>query len=224
VLPTRLPGGERAIREPWRLACAWLIEALGGDDLALPDPLAGRVPEPTWRAVCGLVRSGTASPLTTSMGRLFDAVAALCGVRVAVNYEGQAAIELEAACDPHERGRYPLELDSVAGMLVIDPRELIRRVCADVAAGVATGVIASRFHAAVASVTVDACGALAQAHGTDLVILSGGVFLNRRLLEAASAGLGARGLRVLTPERLPIGDGGISYGQAAVAARRMATA
>jgi hydrogenase maturation protein HypF len=162
--------------------------------------------------------------LTTSMGRLFDAVAALCGVRAAVTYEGQAAIELEAACDPHERGRYALELDSPDGALVIDPRELIRQVCADVAAGVGTGVIASRFHAAVASVTVDACSALADANGTGLVVLSGGVFLNRRLLESVTEGLGSRGLRVLTPERLPIGDGGLSYGQAAVAAARMAAA
>jgi hydrogenase maturation protein HypF len=221
VRAIRLPGGERAIREPWRLACAWLADALGSDEPARPAPLAGRVPEDRWRAVCGLARTGVASPLTTSMGRLFDAVAALCGVRAAVNYEGQAAIELEAACDPHERGRYPLELDSADGVLVLDPRELIREVCADVAAGVAAGPIASRFHAAIASVTVAACSALADANSTDVVVLSGGVFLNRRLLEGACAGLGARGLRVLTPERLPIGDGGVSYGQAAVAARRM---
>jgi hydrogenase maturation protein HypF len=223
VRAVRLAGGERAIREPWRLACAWMVDAFGRDDgPELPVSLAGRVPMPSWRAVCGLVRSGVASPATTSMGRLFDAVAALCGVRATISYEGQAAIELEAACDPHERGRYPLEFESLDGKLVIDPRELIRRVCADVAAGVGAGVIASRFHAAVASVAVDACCALASASGTDVVVLSGGVFLNRRLLESACAGLEARGLRVLTPERLPIGDGGISYGQAAVAAARMA--
>jgi hydrogenase maturation protein HypF len=156
------------------------------------------------------------------MGRLFDAVAALAGVRTAVTYEGQAAIELERACDPHERGRYPIALDSADGALVIDPRELIRRVCADIAAGVSPSRVGSRFHAAIAAVTVDACSALAERNDTEVVVLSGGVFLNRRLLEAADAGLHQRGLRVLTPERLPIGDGGISYGQVAVAARRMA--
>jgi hydrogenase maturation protein HypF len=216
----RLPGGERAIREPWRVACAWLTAA----GAMPPGVLRELVPERTWAQVAGLVRSGVTSPLTTSMGRLFDAVAALCGLRTAVNYEGQAAIELEAACDPHERGRYPLGFESLDGMLVIDPRELLRGVCADVTAGVGPGVIGSRFHAAVASVTVGACTALADANGTELVVLSGGVFLNRRLLEAVAAGLGGRGLRVLTPERLPIGDGGISYGQAAIAARRMASA
>jgi hydrogenase maturation protein HypF len=189
-----------------------------------PRVLRELVPERRWAQVAGLVQSGVASPLTTSMGRLFDAVSALCGLRTVVNYEGQAAIELEAACDPHERGRYPIGLDSVDGVLVIDPRELIREACADVAAGVGAGVVASRFHATIAAVTVDSCSALAEATGTDTVVLSGGVFLNRRLLESACAGLDARGLRVLTPECLPIGDGGVSYGQAAVAARRMAAA
>jgi hydrogenase maturation protein HypF len=216
----RLPGGERAIREPWRVACAWLAAA----GATPPRVLREHVPERRWAQVAGLVESGVASPLTTSMGRLFDAVSALCGLRTVVNYEGQAAIELEAACDPHERGRYPMWLDDVDGMLVIDPCELISLVCADLAAGVAPGVVGSRFHAAVAAVTVDACSALAAANGTELVVLSGGVFLNRRLLESVWAGLDARGLRVLTPERLPIGDGGVSYGQAAVAARRMAAA
>jgi hydrogenase maturation protein HypF len=220
VAAVRLPGGDSAIREPWRVACAWLTAA----GATPPRALRELVPERKWAQVAGLVQSGVASPLTTSMGRLFDAVSALCGLRTAVNYEGQAAIELEAACDPHERGCYPIGLESVDGALVIDPRELVGVVCADLAAGVAPGVVASRFHAAVAAVTVDACGALAGANGTDIVVLSGGVFLNRRLLERVCAGLDERGLRVLTPERLPIGDGGISYGQAAVAAQRIARA
>ena len=220
VRAVRLPGGERAIREPWRVACAWLAAACAMP----PRPLRELVPERKWAQVSGLLQSGVASPLTTSMGRLFDAVSALCGCRTVVNYEGQAAIELEAACDPHERGSYPMLLEDVDGTLVMDPRELISAVCADIAAGVGAGVIASRFHASVAAVTVDACSALADVNGTELVVLGGGVFLNRRLLESVWAGLDAHGLRVLTPERLPIGDGGISYGQVAVAARQMAGA
>jgi hydrogenase maturation protein HypF len=222
----RLPGGERAIREPWRMACAWLAAAESmrseGGAPQLPPALRERVPERAWRQVGGLVDSGLSSPLTSSMGRLFDAVAALCGVRTAVNYEGQAAIELEAACDPLEHGSYSIELVQDTALLLIDPRQTIRAVAADVARGVPPGAVASRFHAAVASVTVDACSLLADAHDTDLVVLSGGVFQNRRLLEAVAGGLGAAGLRVLIPEQLPIGDGGISYGQAAVAARRIA--
>ncbi|HEY6397149.1 MAG TPA: carbamoyltransferase HypF, partial [Solirubrobacteraceae bacterium] len=222
--PVRLPGGERAIREPWRMACAWLSAAAAPVDQApqLPRALAGRVDGRAWSQVAQLARTGLSSPVTTSMGRLFDAVAAICGVRARVNYEGQAAIELEAACDPAERASYPIELARDDELLVIDPRETIRAVTADMDAGTAIGAIASRFHATVAAATVEACSVAAAAHATDLVVLSGGVFQNRRLLEAVLSGLDRIGLRALVPERLPVGDGGISYGQAAIAARRLA--
>jgi hydrogenase maturation protein HypF len=152
------------------------------------------------------------------MGRLFDAVAALCGIRAEVNFEGQAAIELEAACDSGESASYPIALTETPELLMIDPRPTIRSVAADVRAGASTGVIARRFHGAIAEATIEACARLAGAHGTELVVLSGGVFQNRLLLESVSAGLDARGLRVLVPERLPVNDGGIAYGQAVVAA------
>ena len=219
LMPVRLPGGARAIRQPWRMACAWLVTALGGEP-ELPPALIDLVDASSWRQVQALVRTGVNSPVTTSMGRLFDAVAALCGLRAAVNYEGQAAIELEALCDPAERGRYPLELATSGELVVLDPRETVRAIAAEVAAGIPVGVIAARFHNTVARGTVQASQQLASAAGTDLVVLSGGVFQNRRLLETAAAGLDAAGLRVLTPERLPGNDGGIAYGQAVVAARR----
>ena len=219
LAPVALPGGARAVREPWRMACAWLGAVLG-DAAEIPPNLRNLVDERLWRQVQTLVRSGVNAPVTTSMGRLFDAAAALCGMRPTVNYEGQAAIELEAACDSSERGRYPIDLVSDAQAFVLDPRETIRALVADVRAGTAVGVIASRFHAAIARGTVDVCVRAASAHGTDLVVLSGGVFQNRRLLESASAGLDGAGLRVLTPALLPVNDGGIAYGQAAVAARR----
>ena len=143
-------------------------------------------------------------------------------MRPRVNYEGQAAIELEAACDPAEQGSYPISVDCGGALINIDPRATIRAVVSDVQDGVALGVIASRFHSAMAVASVEACVHAAYLQDTELIVLSGGVFQNRRLLEAVSAGLAQRGLRVLVPERLPIGDGGISFGQAAVAARRLA--
>ncbi|MDQ6818792.1 MAG: carbamoyltransferase HypF [Actinomycetota bacterium] len=224
LFPVRLPGGERAIREPWRMACAWLSasDAPQEGGPRVPRALAGRVEGRAWGQVAQLARTGLSSPVTTSMGRLFDAVAAICGVRPTVNYEGQAAIELEAACDPAERGRYPIALQRDGGRLVIDPRETIRALSADLEAGSDVGAVASRFHAAVGDATVEACAAAASSSHTDLIVLSGGVFQNRRLLEAVLAGLHAAGLRALIAERLPLGDGGISYGQAAVAARRLA--
>jgi hydrogenase maturation protein HypF len=223
--PVRLPGGDHAVRQPWRMACAWLVAGEGegegegeGDDIApppVPPALAGAVDEPRWRAIAALARGGLAAPVTTSAGRLFDAVAALCGLRATVTYEGQAAAELEAACDPGERGTYPLP---VAPGFVLDARETIRAVARDAAGGVAAGVIAARFHRALADAIARACVEIAGRHETDLVVLSGGVFQNVRLLAGASARLEAAGLRVLVPERLPPNDGGISFGQAAVAA------
>jgi hydrogenase maturation protein HypF len=213
LLPVRMPGGAQAIREPWRMACAWLVAAdlIGGP----PPTLARRVDPDRWRQVEQMVRHEFQSPVTTSIGRLFDAIGALCGIRPTINYEGQAAIELEAACDPVERGSYPI---AVSDSLMIDPREAIAAVIDDLATGTSVGTVAARFHAGVARATVAACVSAAAAARTELVVLSGGVFMNRRLLEAAVAGLEAAGLRVLLPERLPPGDGGISYGQAAVAA------
>lgn len=221
LLPVALPGGEQAIRQPWRMACAWL-STLGEQPPELPRSLAGRVDWRRWMDVCSLVRTGVASPPTTSMGRLFDAVAALCGLRAEVTYEGQAAIELEAACDPGEKGRYPFMLSGRDGLLVLDPRETLRALLADLACGVGLGVVAARFHAAMADVTVQALVRAADATHTDTAVLSGGVFQNRRLLEATTGGLHIAGLRVLVPERLPANDGGIAYGQASVAAARLA--
>ncbi len=217
----RLPGGAAAIRQPWRMACAWLAQA-DEQHSEVPPALAARVDPQRWQQVRQLSLSGLASPLTTSAGRLFDAVAALCGLRSQITFEGQAAIELEAACDPHERGAYAIEVDTVDGRIVLDPREALRAVATDLRAGTAVGVIATRFHTGLAQATVAACARAAADRGVELVVLSGGVFQNRRLAEATGEGLRAAGLRVLFPQRLPPGDGGISFGQAAVAARRLA--
>jgi hydrogenase maturation protein HypF len=202
------------------MACSWLSAATGGEP-GLPASLARDVDPGAWAPVHRLIASGTLAPVTSSMGRLFDAVAALTGVRAEVEYEGQAAIELEAACDSSEQGSYPITVTDDSESLVIDPRETIRAVAADVVAGEATGAIARRFHRAITDGTTQACVRLAGALGTDLVVLSGGVFQNRLLVECVANGLTGAGLRVLVPERLPAGDGGISYGQAAVVAARL---
>jgi hydrogenase maturation protein HypF len=219
LLPVALPGGERAIKQPWRMACSWLSASLEREP-DLPPSLATRVDPRAWAQVHRLTVTGTASPATTSMGRLFDAVAALTGIRAEVNYEAQAAIELEAACDPNERGSYPISLGGAP--LVIDPRETIRAVAADVAAGESRGTIARRFHRTIAGATVNALVELAAAHGTEVVVLSGGVFQSRLMLDSVWGALTDTGLRVLVPERLPVNDGGIAYGQAAVAAASLA--
>ncbi len=247
LLAVPLPGGAAAIREPWRMACAWLRTA-AGPGAARPRALAGEVEPRDWRNCEAVIESGLGSPATTSMGRLFDAVGAMCGAPARVSYEGQAAIALEAMADPGERGRYEMPLTTTAperiggeaaatrggaaadspavaagwaeGPAVLDPRPTIRAVAADLDAGVAPAVVSARFHNTVAAAGVDAATEIAAAAGLDTVVLSGGVFQNRRLIEDTAAGLATAGLRVLVPERLPPNDGGISFGQAAVAAAR----
>jgi hydrogenase maturation protein HypF len=202
LLEVRMPGGDRAAREPWRMACAWRGERLPGVD-------ADR-----WDAVAELARSEL-SPLTTSVGRLFDAAAAICGGPLSISFEGQAAMELEALCDPGEPGTY---LMPVGDDLVIDPRPALRALAGD---GPSRGVRATRFHRALARATAQACSRACDAHTLDTVVLSGGVFQNRRLLEETAELLELDGLRVLTAREVPPNDGGIAYGQAAVAAARM---
>jgi hydrogenase maturation protein HypF len=215
--PVRMPGGAQAIREPWRMSCAWLAEAFG-EPRPLPRSLEGLVDPERWNRVAQLGASGLVSPTTTSMGRLFDAVAALCGISPRARYEGQAAVELEAAALAGERGAYPLPVADTQPLARLDARETIRCVARDLDAGVDPGVVSARFHQGVSEATASACAAAAEAHALDTVVLSGGVFQNRRLLEGVAGRLEQLGLRALVPRQLPPNDGGISYGQAAVAA------
>jgi hydrogenase maturation protein HypF len=212
--PVRLPGGDRAAREPWRMACAWLVAATGPDP-ALPSVLD--VDPNAWAMVAHMADTGFSAPVTTSMGRLFDAIAALCGLRAVTTYEGQAAIELEAIAACSQHGRYELPVDADGRL---DARPLILEVVADLCAGTQVAVVSARFHRSVAAATAMACAEAAATSGADVVVLSGGVFQNRLLLAQTSSQLQGLGLRVLTPRRLPANDGGISYGQAAIAATR----
>jgi hydrogenase maturation protein HypF len=168
-----------------------------------------------------VARSREFSPLTSSVGRLFDAVGALCGIRARVSYEGQAAVELEGvAARAHSRASYELQLTD---QLQIDPRAALRMIARDLREGVPVANVARGFHDAVAAVTVRACVEVASARGLGTVVLSGGVFQNRLLLESVSDALLAHGLRVLWPAKLPPNDGGISFGQAAIAAAGFGT-
>jgi hydrogenase maturation protein HypF len=217
--PVRLPGGDAAVREPWRMACAWLLASLDGE--ASPTPaIAARVDQARWEQVAELVRTGTASPITTSVGRLFDAVAALCGLRMTVREEGRAAMELEAVAAPNERGAYPLALIDGAA-LRLDARETVRAIYNDLAAGASVSAVSARFHNGLAAATAAAVSRLADRYGLATAVLSGGVFQNRLLLEGCADALARDGVRVLTPRQLPPNDGAISYGQAAVAAARI---
>ncbi len=234
LFPVRLAGGAAAVREPWRMACSWLVAATGEQVPAIPDALRSEVDGEQWEAVCQLVATGLNSPLTTSIGRLFDAVAAICGIRANVSTEGQAAVELEGVSDPSEPGI--LEIPLLGGVgeeaslygteghrppestRILDARPAILALVAAVDAGVAPATLGSRFHNGLARATATALTETAAEHGLTTTALSGGVFQNRLLLERTASRLRENGLNVLIPERLPPNDGGIAYGQAAVVA------
>jgi len=216
-----MPGGAAAIKQPWRMAAAYLDAAYPG---GLPGGLdVERRNAPRWRDVLTMARRGINSPVTSSAGRLFDAVAAIAGVRDVINYEGQAAVELEQCSAPSEHAGYAAAIEK-GDPLRIAGVDLIRAVTGDLLAGVDRSVIAARFHNGVAQVIVAACLLLRERRGLDVVALSGGVFQNLLLLDRTVAGLERTGFRVLVHSQVPPNDGGISLGQAAVAAARDALA
>jgi hydrogenase maturation protein HypF len=213
--PVAMPGGTAAIREPWRMAAAYLDAAFDG---AVPDALPiVRRHEDRWAGVVSLARAGLSAPLTSSAGRLFDAVAAVLGVRDIVSYEGQAAIELEQLADPNEADAYPLDLELRGGTLHLAGAGLFRAVVADQAAGTPVPLVAARFHNGLAAGVAAVCGRLRAERGLDTVALSGGVFQNLLLLRRCTEALEQVAFRVLLHGRVPPNDGGISLGQAAVA-------
>jgi hydrogenase maturation protein HypF len=200
--PVPLPGGEAAVREPWRVAAVHLEQA-------------GRpVPWERWR----LVRQSLAvnAPLSSGAGRLFDAVAALLGVRERISYEGQAAIELEHLAGAATAAAYPCTIDGG----VIRGTDLVAAAHDDLRAGRDRAEIAAAFHEGVAAAFAAACAGV---DGAETVVLSGGCLQNLRLLGSLRARLEAEGLRVLSHAAVPPNDAGVSYGQAAVAAARLAS-
>ncbi|MEA2148895.1 MAG: hydrogenase maturation protein HypF, partial [Solirubrobacteraceae bacterium] len=216
LVTAKMPGGERAIAEPWRMACSWLTQMRA----PLPPAFAG-IEQNRWNMVARMSMTGMGSPTTSSAGRLFDSVAAMCGVRLEVTYEGQAAIEFEALADPAGGEPYPFPMEAKE-MIVLNPRPTFMAVLADISAGVPVATISARFHQTIAQATAEACVIAAQRAGLDVVVLSGGVFQNRLLLRLTADALEEAGLRVLTPRLLAPNDGQIAYGQVAVAAAQLA--
>ncbi|HEV2536714.1 MAG TPA: carbamoyltransferase HypF [Streptosporangiaceae bacterium] len=217
LAPVPMPGGAAAIRQPWRMAAAYLGDAA----LASTGTAVARRHQDQWAAVTAMAARGVNSPLTSSAGRLFDAAAALLGVRDTINYEGQAAVELEQLADPAETRAYPAAtLEYGTGPFQARGSDLLHALLDDLTSGVPAPLIAARFHHGVAALIEAGCLRLRESHGLGTVALSGGVFQNLLLLNAAVARLEARGFRVLLPARVPCNDGGISLGQAVVAASR----
>ncbi|MHB1154104.1 MAG: carbamoyltransferase HypF [Eubacteriales bacterium] len=215
MLYAPLLGGEAAIREPWRMALA-LISISCGEAAALD-----HFKQYSDKAFL-LLRASEKhinSPLTSGAGRLFDAVAALAGVRTHATYEGQAAIELEHIIDDSGYGSYGFDIIQESDMMIFDWRQLIRDIINDSAIGISSGIISAKFHRAVIQLIADVSSSAKKQYGSNTIVLSGGVFQNEYLLRYGTQKLEMKGFNVYTNDKIPSNDGGISYGQAAAASR-----
>ena len=214
--PVPLPGGDLAAREPWRMALAYLYDAYGA---SLPElPALGKIGAARKAAVLGMIRRGVRSPLTSSCGRLFDAVSFLCGVAPeTMEYEAEAAMRLEAAAGGASGRTYPVDL---SGTGPADPEDvsfapLIRAVVRDLEKGVPVSRISSAFHDSLAGLILAVAEKARSAHGTATVVLAGGVFLNRKLLERTTNRLTRRNFRVVRSLLHSPNDESLSLGQIA---------
>lgn len=216
-----LPGGDAAVRRPARAALAYLWQA-GLDWLPELPPVQDMCAEDR-TVLRSQLEHRLNAPLTSSMGRLFDAAAALAGVRQRVNYEAQAAIEFESLLDPSEDGAYPFELQLGApgAPLQVGYTQMLQNLVQDVLAGLPLPRLSARFHNGLAQMLVQVCETLRRQTGVSLVALSGGVWQNAALFSRAVRGLQQAGFDTLTHRQTPTNDGGLAFGQAAVAAYRL---
>jgi hydrogenase maturation protein HypF len=209
-----LPGGDSSIKRPYRTALAHLWAAGIAWDEALP--CVAQTPSIERRVLRQQLEKNLNCAPTSSMGRLFDAVAALIGIRQTVTYEAQAAIEMEALCDEAVRDTYAFVLAG-ADPVVIDPAPMWREMVSDVKAGVPVATMAAKAHNAVAQLIVDLSVRAREETGLNLVAMSGGVFQNARLMALTAPKLRDAGFEVLTHTKVPPNDGGLSLGQAVIA-------
>lgn len=209
-----LLGGEAAIKQPWRIGLALLQIAFGGDMSSYFPEHEGEV-----KILLSACEKGINSPLTSSMGRLFDGIAAIIGLRTECSYEGQAAIELEQIiADEAIDSNYSFEIAYENDNMIFDWISLVRAVVADIKAGISKGNIAKKFHNVCVDLVVNAAKIARERYYTSAVALSGGVFMNEYLLKHCQYRLQANGFNCYVNVKVPANDGGISYGQAAVAA------
>ncbi len=239
-----LPGGERAVRQPWRVAAAYLAATYGDAFLNLDIPFVRQLDRSKWHTLSQMIARGINSPPTSSLGRLFDAIAALIGLRGEALYEGQAAIELETLAvgvgvgtstiasapandETPDNGAqpYPFSIqkqeESEGELATLDVFPMIRAIVSDIQNGLPPAHIAGRFHRSIAELLAAAACEARDRTQLDSVALSGGVFQNRLLLETLIARLEEQGFQVYINRRVPPNDGGLSLGQLAVAAARI---
>lgn len=215
-----MPGGSMAIKEPWRMALAYLFEAFGDKAMDLELDWVKRRDTQKCGILKRMIEKSVNTPLTSSMGRLFDAVSPLLSIRDTVNYEGQAAIELEMAAGPEGKDGYPFKIQEKERPMVVNPIETVTGVVQDLIQGHSPSRISGKFHRTMARLVVETCKRIRLKEDMDRVVLSGGVFQNTLLLALVFDGLKEAGFQVYTHHLVPTNDGGISLGQAVIAHMR----
>ncbi|ADL12203.1 carbamoyltransferase HypF [Acetohalobium arabaticum] len=210
----QLPGGDRAVKAPWRMAVSYLFNTYGEElDCYLSDNLA----EKELRYIINILKHRINSPQTSSMGRLFAAVSALIGQRESITYQGQAAVELEAVAAKEAMESYAYEIEDRKEGYVINTDKIIRGIVTDLKQGTAKQVIAGRFHATVIGFSLEVCSLLRDRYNINRVALSGGVFQNEIIFTGLYNRLIKAGFEVYTHSRVPCNDGGLSLGQLVIA-------
>jgi hydrogenase maturation protein HypF len=216
-----MPGSNAAIKQPWRMAISYLYRVFGDRTGGLALPVLQTVGGDRAGVILQMIKKGVNSPETSSLGRLFDGIAAIIGIRDSVRFEGQAAMELEMAADPAEKGHYDWQWNRSGEHYIIDPGPVVSGVVTDCINGVPVPVISGRFHNTLAQLFAALCHEIRSDTGLDRVVMSGGVFQNTTLLTGLSAALAKMGFKVYSHKLVPANDGGISLGQAVVAAAKV---
>ncbi len=216
-----MPGGEQAIKEPWRMALVWLERLFGPDFWDLGLEFLNQLDREKTKIVLASAKAGVNAPLTSSMGRLFDAVSALINLCLVANYEGQPAIELEMIGEQNETASYHFSYLEEDGKILIDPEPVISRIVEELGSGQEPGDISARFHNGASKMVVEVCEQLRERTGINQVTVSGGVFQNFWLLSRIKSWLEEQGFKVYAHRLVPPNDGGICLGQAAIGLRRI---
>ncbi|WP_244155459.1 carbamoyltransferase HypF [Desulfatiglans anilini] len=210
-----LPGGDAAVRHPWRMALAYLDQVFGDGLFGLKIPLLDELDPGQVELVLQMCRTGLNAPPTSSCGRFFDAAAALIGLRRSVTYEGQAAFELEMCQSRTKTKGYPWRVSPLDdGSWLLEAGPIITALVEDLAAGKPAGIMSRRFHLALIEMLSEVCRGIREQTGLSVVALSGGVFQNATLLEGLTGLLERGGFTVLSHRLVPCNDGGLSLGQA----------